>query len=111
MRADARENLDRILAAAARLFAQDGADTSLKAIALEADVGIATLYRRFPTRADLDETERLVKAQGRRFMPVVADIRDLRALRKAADDVAAQMGRSTSWWPTPASSSSSRSWR
>ena len=53
MRADARENLDRILAAAARLFAQDGADTSLKAIALEADVGIATLYRRFPTRRDL----------------------------------------------------------
>ena len=65
MRADARENLDRILAAAARLFAQDGADTSLKAIALEADVGIATLYRRFPTREDLveatyrNETERL----------------------------------------------------
>ena len=65
MRADARENLDRILAAAARLFAQDGADTSLKAIAQEADVGIATLYRRFPTREDLveatyrNETERL----------------------------------------------------
>jgi len=65
VRADARENLDRILAAAARLFAQDGADTSLKAIALEADVGIATLYRRFPTREDLveatyrNETERL----------------------------------------------------
>ena len=65
MRADARENLDRILAAAARLFAQEGADTSLKAIAKEADVGIATLYRRFPTREDLieasyrNETERL----------------------------------------------------
>jgi AcrR family transcriptional regulator len=65
VRADARENLDRILAAAARLFAQEGADTSLKAIAKEADVGIATLYRRFPTREDLieasyrNETERL----------------------------------------------------
>jgi AcrR family transcriptional regulator len=65
VRADAQENLDRILAAAARRFAQDGADTSLKAIAHEADVGIATLYRRFPTREDLieatyrNETERL----------------------------------------------------
>ncbi len=65
MRADARDNLDRILAAAARVFAQDGADTSLKAIAKEAGVGIATLYRRFPTREDLieatyrHETERL----------------------------------------------------
>ncbi|WP_326836513.1 helix-turn-helix domain-containing protein [Amycolatopsis rhabdoformis] len=65
LRADARENQDRILEAAARAFSRDGADTSLKAIAKEAGVGIATLYRRFPAREDLveatyrSETERL----------------------------------------------------
>jgi AcrR family transcriptional regulator len=87
VRADARENLDRILAAAARLFAQDGADTSLKAIALEADVGIATLYRRFPTREDLveatyrNETERL----GRRADELLATAAPDDALREWMD--------------------------
>jgi AcrR family transcriptional regulator len=55
MRADAQENQDRILEAAARVFTVDGADTSLKAIAKAAGVGIGTLYRRFPAREDLIE--------------------------------------------------------
>jgi AcrR family transcriptional regulator len=55
LRADARENHDRVLEAAATLFAATGADTSLKAIARRAGVGIATLYRRFPTRESLIE--------------------------------------------------------
>ncbi len=55
LRADARANHDRLLEVAARLFATEGADTSLKAIAAEAGVGIGTLYRRFPTREDLVE--------------------------------------------------------
>ncbi|MEU8606921.1 helix-turn-helix domain-containing protein [Actinoplanes sp. NPDC048791] len=55
MRADARANHDRLLEVAARSFARDGADASLKAIAAEAGVGIGTLYRRFPTREDLIE--------------------------------------------------------
>jgi AcrR family transcriptional regulator len=49
-------NQDRVLDAAARAFARDGSQASLKAIAKDAGVGIATLYRRFPTR------ERLVEA-------------------------------------------------
>lgn len=53
MRADARENHDRLLEAAAEAFARDGADASLKAIAAVAGVGIGTLYRRFPTREAL----------------------------------------------------------
>lgn len=57
MRADARENQDRILDAAAQAFARDGADTGLKAIAKAAGVGIATPYRRFPTREELAELE------------------------------------------------------
>ncbi|MGX6603466.1 TetR/AcrR family transcriptional regulator [Micromonosporaceae bacterium Da 78-11] len=55
MRADAQENHDRLLDAAGRAFARDGADASLKAIALDAGVGIGTLYRRFPSRDRLIE--------------------------------------------------------
>lgn len=55
LRADAQANQDRLLEVAARVIARDGADASLKAIAAEAGVGIATLYRRFPTREDLIE--------------------------------------------------------
>lgn len=55
IRADAQENKNRLLEVAAQLFAQEGADTSMKAIAAEAGVGIGTLYRRFPTRGDLIE--------------------------------------------------------
>jgi AcrR family transcriptional regulator len=55
LRADARANHERLLEVAARMFAREGADASLKAIAAEAGVGIGTLYRRFPTREDLIE--------------------------------------------------------
>ena len=55
LRADARVNHDRLLDAAARAFARDGVDASLKAIAQDAGVGIGTLYRRFPTRETLVE--------------------------------------------------------
>ncbi|HVR00465.1 MAG TPA: TetR/AcrR family transcriptional regulator, partial [Mycobacterium sp.] len=46
-------NRDRILAAAAELFAERGLSVPLEEIAGRAGVGVATLYRRFPTRADL----------------------------------------------------------
>jgi AcrR family transcriptional regulator len=68
LRADAQLNQDRLLDAAASAFARDGADTSLKAIAKDAGVGIGTLYRRFPTRESLieatyrNETARLCAA-------------------------------------------------
>jgi AcrR family transcriptional regulator len=68
MRADAQLNHDRLLDAAARSFARDGSEASLKAIAKEAGVGIGTLYRRFPTREMLieatyrNETTRLGEA-------------------------------------------------
>jgi AcrR family transcriptional regulator len=53
LRADARQNHDRVLEAAAQVFGEPGADTSMKAIARAAGVGIGTLYRRFPTREQL----------------------------------------------------------
>ncbi|MGP4052324.1 TetR/AcrR family transcriptional regulator [Streptomyces sp. 2A115] len=64
IRADARANEDKLLAAAALAFARDGAAATLKQIAKDAGVGIATLYRRFPTREQLvDATYRYETAR------------------------------------------------
>ena len=54
-RADARRNRDRLLAAASAVFEREGAEASLEEVARTAGVGIGTLYRHFPTRADLLE--------------------------------------------------------
>jgi AcrR family transcriptional regulator len=53
LRVDARENRDRILAAASELFAERGLDVGMRDVARRAGVGPATLYRRFPTRQAL----------------------------------------------------------
>lgn len=53
LRRDAEANRRQILEAAGRLMAARGLGTPLEDIAAEAGVGIATLYRRFPTREDL----------------------------------------------------------
>lgn len=55
MRADARRNREKLLEAAARVFADDGAHASRDAVARAAGVGIGTLYRHFPTREALYE--------------------------------------------------------
>jgi NAD(P)-dependent dehydrogenase (short-subunit alcohol dehydrogenase family) len=44
------------------------------------------------TRHDLDETGQLVQKSGRKFMPVVGDIRDIGFLRSTADKVEQQFG-------------------
>jgi len=53
MRADAKRNRERILAAARDVFAEQGIDAPLTDVARRAGVGIATLYRRFPAREEL----------------------------------------------------------
>src|SRR4051794_6769692 len=53
LRADARRNYQRLLAAASDLFADRGPEAPLDEIARRAGVGNATLYRHFPTRRDL----------------------------------------------------------
>jgi AcrR family transcriptional regulator len=55
MRADARRNYQRLLAAAAAAFAEHGTDASMDDIARRAGVGPGTLYRHFPTRYALLE--------------------------------------------------------
>lgn len=55
MRADARRNYSKLLAEAAKVFAEYGGDAPLDEIAKRARVGNATLYRHFPTREILLE--------------------------------------------------------
>ena len=55
LRADARRNRERLIAAARAAFAERGAEASLDDIARRAGVGPGTLYRHFPTRMDLME--------------------------------------------------------
>lgn len=50
LRVDAERRRQALLCAAASVFAADGLDASLECVARRAGVGIATLYRRFPTR-------------------------------------------------------------
>ncbi|MEU1984024.1 helix-turn-helix domain-containing protein [Nocardia sp. NPDC019395] len=53
LRIDAERNRERILAAARRLYTREGLAVPMAAVAREADVGKATLSRRFATREDL----------------------------------------------------------
>ncbi len=73
LRADAARNREKILRAAATVFAQRGLDATLDDVAAAADVGVATVYRRFADKEALimalfesamDEIEDLAVAAG-----------------------------------------------
>jgi AcrR family transcriptional regulator len=53
LRVDAERNRQRIIATAREVFAERGIDVPMEDIARRAGVGVGTLYRRYPTRADL----------------------------------------------------------
>jgi len=52
-RADAVRNQQTLLDAAAEVFVTSGVDAPIREIAAAAGVGMGTVYRHFPTRADL----------------------------------------------------------
>jgi AcrR family transcriptional regulator len=52
-RADAQRNQQALLSAAAAVFVTSGVDAPIREIAAAAGVGIGTIYRHFPNRADL----------------------------------------------------------
>ncbi|MGH9109446.1 MAG: TetR/AcrR family transcriptional regulator [Acidimicrobiales bacterium] len=76
MRADARRNYDKLVAAAREVFAAEGGEASMDAVAKKAGVGVGTLYRHFSKRIDLvqavyqDDVEELVQTAQR----AVADL-------------------------------------
>jgi len=53
LRSDAQDNRERILDAARALFATAGPDVAMRDVARRAGVGLATVYRRFPTKEAL----------------------------------------------------------
>ncbi len=83
-RADAQRNRERILEVAKEAFARHGANASLDDIAKQVGVGPGTLYRHFPTRADLleavyrTELEKLAAAE-QKFAQTMAPTDALRA--------------------------------
>jgi AcrR family transcriptional regulator len=53
LRVDAELNRQRIVTAAREAFAESGIDVPMDEVARRAGVGVGTLYRRYPSRADL----------------------------------------------------------
>jgi AcrR family transcriptional regulator len=78
LRADARRNRDRIVAAAQDLFLEEGVDVPMEDIARRAGVGVGTLYRRFPDR------EALLRAVAEESLRRLVDAAES-ALREEAD--------------------------
>jgi AcrR family transcriptional regulator len=70
LRVDARQNRERILAAAEQAFLERGAGVPLEDVAKRAGVGIGTLYRRFPTREAL-----LAETSNARFLALAESSR------------------------------------
>ena len=68
LRADARRNREKLVAAAAAAFAQAGLEAQVEDIARRAGVGVGTVYRHFPTK------EALVKALAEQHFARMADI-------------------------------------
>jgi AcrR family transcriptional regulator len=86
LRADARRNRERILAAATAVFAADGLSVPLDEIARRAGVGPGTLYRHFPAKEALWEAVLLDRLQR------LAD--EAEALHSASDPSASDPGAS-----------------
>src|ERR1700756_1103899 len=53
LRADARRNREGVIAAAKKLFADQGLEAQIPDVARAAKVGVGTVYRHFPTKDDL----------------------------------------------------------
>ena len=55
LRADARRNREKVLAAARAVFSEQGRDAQMDDVARRAGVGVGTVYRHFPTKEALIE--------------------------------------------------------
>lgn len=74
LRADAARNVERILRAARDVYGELGPEAPIEAIARRAGVGERTLYRRFPTKAELIR-EALDQSIAEDLTPAIEDAR------------------------------------
>jgi AcrR family transcriptional regulator len=74
LRADAARNVERILRAAREVYGELGPDAPVESVARRAGVGERTLYRRFPTKADLVRAA-LDQSIAEDLMPAITDAR------------------------------------
>jgi len=93
LRADARRNRERILAAARELFADEGPAARMDAVAARAGLAVGTLYRHFPTKEAL--LEAVVQDRAR-----AAEARARAALERVGDgaDPAAEVDDLMRWY-------------
>ena len=84
VRADAQRNTDALLKAALAVFTTCGVDAPVRVIADKAGVGVGTLYRHFPQRADL------IAAVFRREVDACADAAPLLAAAYPPGEALAQ---------------------
>jgi AcrR family transcriptional regulator len=73
LRADARRNRAKVLAAARAVFAEQGVEAQMDDVARRADVGVGTVYRHFPTKDALitaltDERFEVIAAHAREML-------------------------------------------
>jgi AcrR family transcriptional regulator len=73
LRADARRNRQKVLAAARAVFSEQGVDAQMDDVARRADVGVGTVYRHFPTKDALlaaltDELFEAIAAHAREML-------------------------------------------
>jgi len=91
----------------ATTLARHGADV----IAVDIAAQIDTVLYPLGTEEELAETAKAVEELDRRVLTVQADVRSQTQLDDAVRRGLAEFGRSTYWWPTPASMASPRSGR
>lgn len=96
MRADARRNRGRIIAAAKAEITENGSDVSMEQIAKAAGVAVGTLYRHYPTKTDLvtavltDFSEDLVRRSENAASSLVAPGDAIAGIRRLLTDFLAE---------------------
>jgi AcrR family transcriptional regulator len=83
LRADARRNRQAVIAAAKKLFADQGLDAQMPDVAKAAKVGVGTVYRHFPTKDDL-----IAALVAERFQRLADKARECLESRDAWDGIA-----------------------
>ncbi|WP_237774119.1 TetR/AcrR family transcriptional regulator [Actinosynnema sp. ALI-1.44] len=95
LRTDAAANRVKILDTARAVFATEGLDVPMSEIARRAGLGVATLYRRFPTKEDLVAAafaEQMIKCGGM-LDAALADPDPWRAFCQVVEEVCAMQAR------------------